>query len=77
MNRELIQQLVLRLQQITPQQLDQLQQTAEAKAKAEADALEALASSRLRSRSSRHPAANPRSVSRRAAQAARPRLDET
>ncbi|WP_341304587.1 LPS assembly lipoprotein LptE [Pseudomonas sp. TMP25] len=41
MNRELIQQLVLRLQQITPEQLDQLQQTAEAKAKAEADALEA------------------------------------
>ncbi|MBP8202693.1 MAG: hypothetical protein KAX70_02135 [Pseudomonas sp.] len=41
MNRELIQQLVLRLQQITPEQLDQLQQTAQAKAKAEADALEA------------------------------------
>jgi len=41
MNRELIQQLVLRLQQITPQQLDQLQQTAEAKAQAEAEALEA------------------------------------
>jgi LPS-assembly lipoprotein len=41
MNRELIQQLVLRLQQITPQQLDQLQQTAEAKAQVEADALEA------------------------------------
>ncbi|WP_298184158.1 LPS assembly lipoprotein LptE [uncultured Pseudomonas sp.] len=41
MNRELIQQLVLRLQQINPQQLDQLQQTAEVKAKAEADALEA------------------------------------
>lgn len=41
MNRELIQQLVLRLQQISPQQLDQLQQTAEAKLKAEADALEA------------------------------------
>lgn len=41
MNRELIQQLVQRLQQISPEQLDQLQQTAEAKAKAEADALEA------------------------------------
>jgi len=41
MNRELIQQLVLRLQQISPAQLDQLQQTAEAKAQAEADALEA------------------------------------
>ncbi|MDD2159220.1 MULTISPECIES: LPS-assembly lipoprotein LptE [Pseudomonas] len=41
MNRELIQLLVLRLQQISPQQLDQLQQTAEAKLKAEADALEA------------------------------------
>lgn len=41
MNRELVQQLVLRLQQITPEQLDQLQQTAEAKAKAEVDALEA------------------------------------
>ncbi|MGG5871649.1 LPS assembly lipoprotein LptE [Pseudomonas peli] len=41
MNRELIQQLVQRLQQISPAQLDQLQQTAEAKAQAEADALEA------------------------------------
>jgi LPS-assembly lipoprotein len=41
MNRELIQQLVQRLQQVSPDQLDQLQQTAEAKAKAEADALEA------------------------------------
>ncbi|WAC45352.1 LPS assembly lipoprotein LptE [Pseudomonas sp. SL4(2022)] len=41
MNRELIQQLVQRLQQISPAQLDLLQQTAEAKAKAEADALEA------------------------------------
>ncbi|MFP6849905.1 MAG: LPS assembly lipoprotein LptE [Pseudomonas sp.] len=41
MDRELIQQLVLRLQQVSPDQLDQLQQTAEAKAKAEADALEA------------------------------------
>lgn len=41
MDRELIQQLALRLQQITPAQLDQLQQTAEAKAQAEAQALEA------------------------------------
>lgn len=41
MNRELIQQLVQRLQQISPAQLEQLQQTAEAKAQAEADALEA------------------------------------
>ncbi len=41
MDRELIQQLALRLQQITPPQLDQLQQTAEAKAQAEAQALEA------------------------------------
>jgi LPS-assembly lipoprotein len=39
--RELIQRMMLRLQQITPTQLDQLQQTAEAKAKAEAQALEA------------------------------------
>ena len=41
MRRELIQQLILRLQSITPEQLDLLQQTAEAKAQAEADALEA------------------------------------
>lgn len=41
LRRELIQQLTLRLQQITPAQLDQLQQTAEARAKAEAEALEA------------------------------------
>ncbi|WP_422910268.1 LPS assembly lipoprotein LptE [Pseudomonas sp. MAC6] len=41
MNRELVQQLVQRLQQVSPDQLDQLQQAAEAKAKAEADALEA------------------------------------
>ncbi len=41
MNRELIQQLVQRLQQVSPDQLDQLQQAAEAKAKAEAEALEA------------------------------------
>jgi LPS-assembly lipoprotein len=39
--RELVQRMMLRLQQLTPTQLDQLQQTAEAKAKAEADALEA------------------------------------
>lgn len=41
MNRELVQQLVQRLQQVSPDQLDQLQQAAETKAKAEADALEA------------------------------------
>ncbi|PZW93735.1 LPS-assembly lipoprotein [Pseudomonas sp. 478] len=39
--RELVQRMMLRLQQLTPTQLDQLQQTAEARAKAEADALEA------------------------------------
>ncbi|MBK5399178.1 hypothetical protein JFU47_21050 [Pseudomonas sp. TH39(2020)] len=39
--RELVQRMMLRLQQLTPAQLDQLQQTAEARAKAEADALEA------------------------------------
>lgn len=39
--RELVQRMMLRLQQLTPAQLDQLQQTANAKAKAEADALEA------------------------------------
>jgi LPS-assembly lipoprotein len=39
--RELVQRMMLRLQQLTPTQLDQLQQTAEAKAKAEAAALEA------------------------------------
>ncbi|MNP76453.1 LPS-assembly lipoprotein LptE [compost metagenome] len=41
MRRELVQRMMLRLQQFTPAQLDQLQQTAEAKAKAEAAALEA------------------------------------
>ena len=41
MRRELIQQLAQRLQGITPEHLDQLQQTAEAKAQAEAEALEA------------------------------------
>jgi len=39
--RELVQRMMLRLQQLTPTQLDQMQQTANAKAKAEADALEA------------------------------------
>ncbi|WP_460120576.1 LPS-assembly lipoprotein LptE [Pseudomonas sp. S2_C03] len=41
MRRELVQRMMLRLQQLTPTQLDQLQQTADAKAKAEAAALEA------------------------------------
>ena len=41
MRRELVQRMMLRLQQLTPTQLDQLQQTADARAKAEADALEA------------------------------------
>ncbi|VXC81135.1 LPS-assembly lipoprotein LptE [Pseudomonas sp. 8Z] len=41
LRRELIQQLVQRLSMITPEQLDQLQQTAEARAKAEAEAEEA------------------------------------
>lgn len=40
-HRELVQRMMLRLQQLTPAQLDQLQQTAEARAKAEAAALEA------------------------------------
>ena len=39
--RELIQRMMLRLQQLTPAQLQQLQQAANARAKAEADALEA------------------------------------
>lgn len=39
--RELVQRMILRLQQITPTQLDQLQQTASARAKAEADAMKA------------------------------------
>jgi LPS-assembly lipoprotein len=39
--RELVQRMMLRLQQLTPAQLNQLQQTAEAKAKAEAAAMEA------------------------------------
>nr|WP_090445246.1 LPS assembly lipoprotein LptE [Pseudomonas benzenivorans] len=41
MRRDLVQQLVQRLQQVTPAQLEQLQQDAEAKARAEAEALEA------------------------------------
>ncbi|WP_271410586.1 LPS-assembly lipoprotein LptE [Pseudomonas sp. Q1-7] len=41
MRQEMVQQMIMRLQLITPAQLDQLQQTAEAKAKAEAEALEA------------------------------------
>ncbi len=41
MRHEMVQQMVMRLQLITPTQLDQLQQTAEAKAKAEAEAAEA------------------------------------
>ena len=41
MRRDLVQQLVLRLEQLTPEQLEKLQQQADAKAKAEADAIEA------------------------------------
>ncbi|MCU1759342.1 LPS assembly lipoprotein LptE [Pseudomonas sp. 14P_8.1_Bac3] len=41
MRRELVQRMILRLQQFTPAQLDKLQQTADARAKAEAEALEA------------------------------------
>ncbi|PIA66548.1 LPS assembly lipoprotein LptE [Pseudomonas sediminis] len=41
LRREMIQQLMFSLQQISPERLDQLQQTAEARAKAEAEALEA------------------------------------
>lgn len=41
MRRELVQRMMLRLQQFTPAQLEQLQQTAEARAKADAAALEA------------------------------------
>ncbi|MCJ0971827.1 LPS assembly lipoprotein LptE [Pseudomonas sp. PS1] len=41
MRRELLQQLALRLSRITPTQLDQLQETAEAKRRAEAEAIEA------------------------------------
>ncbi|WPN46606.1 MULTISPECIES: LPS assembly lipoprotein LptE [unclassified Pseudomonas] len=39
--RELVQRMMLRLSQLSPAQLDQLQQTAEAKARADAAALEA------------------------------------
>ena len=41
MRRDLVQQMVTRLQLITPAQLDDLQAKAEAKAKAEADAMKA------------------------------------
>ncbi|SDZ56930.1 LPS assembly lipoprotein LptE [Pseudomonas sp. NFIX28] len=41
MRRDLVQNMMLRLQLLTPTQLEQLQQTADARAKAEADALEA------------------------------------
>jgi len=41
MRREMLQQLVMRIQRITPAQLDSLQQEAEARARAEAEALEA------------------------------------
>ena len=39
--RELVQRMMLRLQQLTPAQLEQLQQAANDRAKAEADALQA------------------------------------
>ncbi|TLX60732.1 hypothetical protein DN824_03995 [Stutzerimonas nosocomialis] len=41
MRRELIQQLAMRLQRVTPAQLERLQQTAQAKARADAEAREA------------------------------------
>ncbi|AHL36093.1 lipoprotein [Pseudomonas brassicacearum] len=41
MRRDLVQRMMLRLQQLSPAQLEQLQQTADARAKAEADAQEA------------------------------------
>jgi len=41
MRRELVQSMVSRLQQLTPSQLDELQRKADARAKAEAEALEA------------------------------------
>ena len=41
MRRDLVQQLVLRLEQLSPEHLEKLQQQADAKAKAEADAIEA------------------------------------
>ncbi|QRY81245.1 hypothetical protein JVX91_09125 [Pseudomonas sp. PDNC002] len=43
MRRDLVQQMAMRLQMITPAQLDDLQRKAEAKAKAEADAAKAAA----------------------------------
>ena len=41
MRRNLIQQMIARLEQLTPAQLEKLQQVADAKAQAEADAIEA------------------------------------
>ncbi|KMM86979.1 LPS-assembly lipoprotein [Pseudomonas taetrolens] len=41
MRRDLIQQMIARLEQLTPAQLEKLQQAADAKAQAEADAIEA------------------------------------
>jgi len=41
MRRDLIQQMILRLEQLTPAKLEKLQQIADEKAKAQADALEA------------------------------------
>ena len=41
MRRDLVQRMVLRLQLLTPEQLEKLQQTAQNKVKADADALEA------------------------------------
>ena len=41
MRRDLVQRMILRLQLLTPEQLDKMQQVAQAKAKAEADASEA------------------------------------
>ncbi|EXF42826.1 putative lipoprotein [Pseudomonas sp. BAY1663] len=41
MRREILQQLVMRIQRITPAQLDRLQQEAETRARAEAEALDA------------------------------------
>jgi len=41
MRRQVVQSLMLRLQQMTPQRLDELQQKADARAKAEQDALDA------------------------------------
>jgi LPS-assembly lipoprotein len=41
MRNQLVQNMMVRLQLLTPTQLEQLQQTADNKAKADADALEA------------------------------------